>query len=311
MMEETMLYGRVRTLLGALMLGVIVLSAPGYGAGFTSACGVASQGAPPSIRGYFDGMKGAALAEFQSQGQPDSGDIPMFPIGTTPAEGGKVKNVKKAFLYSLIVPGAGQAYNGSKIKAVLFLAAEAASWTGYLSNQSLGDKKTDGFNLFADTYWSQTRYEDFLYINWDVRDDDSVFNDQGDPSSGYYFTHHLPETKTQQYYEMIGKYDQFVVGWADVDTSIFHDPVAAEHTTSPMRLHYMDMRHEANVAYNRATASLIVMMVNHVASAFEAALSAKRHNDRLADDGGGLSFRAVKAQSGREQFPMVAMRYRF
>jgi hypothetical protein len=110
---------------------------------------------------------------------------------------------------------------------------------------------------------------------------------------------------------MIGKYDQFVVGWADVDTAIFHNPNAALHSTSAMRLHYMDMRHDANVAYDRATASLIVMMVNHVASAFEAALSAKRHNDKLAVDGGGLSIRAVKARSGREEFPMVTMRYRF
>ncbi len=306
-----MAHGRIRYLLAAMITGVVILAGPGYGTSFTSACGAASQSAPPSIRGYFDGMKGATLAEFQNQGQPGSDDIPVFPVGTEPAKGGRVKSVKKAFLYSLILPGAGQIYNGSKIKAALFLAFEAATWTGYFSYQSQGDKKTDEFNLFADTYWSQTKYENFLDINWGVRDDDSIFVDMNDPSSGYYFTHHLPDTKTQQYYEMIGKYNQFVVGWADVDTSIFHNPVVAEQAVSPMRLHYEDMRFQANRAYNHATTSLIVMMVNHVASAFEAALSAKRNNHRLETDGGGLSIRATKAQSGQEQFPMLTMRYRF
>jgi hypothetical protein len=312
MMEALMRYGRIHYLFFAAMLaGLILLSGSASAMGYTSACGVASQGAPPSIRGYFDGMKGTALAEFQGQGQPDSGAIPAFPVGTEPTQAGGVKSVKKAFLYSLVLPGAGQIYTGSKLKGALFLALEAASWVGYFSFQSKGDSKTDEFNLFADTYWSQARYEDFLAINWGVRDDDSVFQDPGDPSSGYFFTHHLPDTKTQQYNEMIGKYNQFVFGWADVTPLDAPDPDATEHTTSAMRLHYMDMRHDANVAYDRATASLMVMMVNHLASAFEAALSAKRHNNRLSGDGGGLSFRAVKARSGGEQYPMVTMRYRF
>ncbi len=29
-------------------------------------------------------------------------------------------------------------------------------------------------------------------------------------------THSLPSTKTQQYYEMVGKYLQFVYGWKDI-----------------------------------------------------------------------------------------------
>jgi len=302
---------RVLYVLPALTVVLMVLSGSASAMGDPSACGVAGQSAPPAIRGYFDGMKGTALAEFQSQGQPDSGAIPAFPVGTEPAQTGGVKSVRKAFLYSLVLPGAGQVYTGSKRKGARFLALEAASWFGYISFHSEGNSKTDEFNLYADTYWSQDRYEDFLYINWSVRDDDSVFQDPGDPSSGYFFTHHLPDTKTQQYYEMIGKYNQFVFGWADVAPLTSPDPDATEHTTSAMRLHYMDMRHDANVAYDRATASLMVMMANHLVSAFEAAFSAKRHNNRLAADGGGFSIRAVKAQSGREQFPMLTMRYRF
>lgn len=307
-----MRYGRGHGFLAAILTGLMLLSGAASAGGYTSACGVSSQSAPPSIRGYFDGMKGTALAGFQSQGQPDdSGAMPMFAIGGSSAEAGGTKSVKKAFLYSLVLPGAGQIYTGSKLKGALFLAVEAASWIGYFSFHSKGDTKTDEFNLFADTYWSQTRYEDFLDTNWSVRDDDSVFNVDGDPSSGYYFTHHLPDTKTQQYYEMIGKYNEFVFGWADVAPLTSPDLDATEHTTSAMRLHYMDMRHDANVAYDRATASLMVMMVNHLASAFEAALSAKRHNNRLSGDGGGFSFRAVKAGRGVEQYPMVTMRYTF
>ncbi|MBN2788556.1 MAG: hypothetical protein JXR69_00040 [Candidatus Delongbacteria bacterium] len=117
------------------------------------------------------------------------------------------------------------------------------------------------------------------------------------------FTHNLPSGKTQQYYEMIGKYHQFAGGWDDyegyerdaegeiiyvteyaingTDTTAvlrpklklnessafnFNDHNSAEHVDF-----YEDLRNEANIAYEMGQNFLMVTLLNHVASAFDAA----------------------------------------
>ncbi len=267
--------------------------------------------APASVTQYFTALRLGALDS------PETGTAPeKFPrldvrTGADSPRAAGWKNGKKAFLYSLLLPGAGQLYVGSRVKAAAFFGIEVLSWTGVFYYHHKGDVKTDLFNAYADAHWSNDRYSDFLYINWQVRDDDSTFNTPGDPTSGFFFTHHLPNTKTQQYYEMIGKYNQFVFGWDDVTPLTTPDRHATEHTYSAHRLHYEDMRHDANNMYHRATTSLLVMMVNHVISGFEAAWSAKRHNDRLDESSQKLSFRAMAASNEYGRFPMLTMRYRF
>ena len=120
------------------------------------------------------------------------------------------------------------------------------------------------------------------------------------------FTHNLPETKTQQYYEMIGKYHQFSCGWNDFDGyeynpdgSVRMETVIIENAAGdsvsaeiPVMLKndanafdysedgfnsanhvdtYVDLREEANIAYEVGQNFLMVTLLNHVASAFDAA----------------------------------------
>jgi len=218
------------------------------------------------------------------------------------------KSPFRAFVYSAIIPGAGQYYNGSKVKAMVFFGIEALTWTGHIVYHGKGEDKTTEFENFADIHWSENRYGDFLFSNWQVRDDDSVLDAYGNSL----FTHHLPDTKTQQYYEMIGKYDQFVFGWDDVDTVA--TPPTRENITeaySANRMHYEDMRHKANQMFDRATASLIATMANHLISGVEAALAAKSHNKKVKPLTDRLSFRAVTAEINDNHFPMLTMTYRF
>lgn len=267
-------------------------------------------GDAPSVQEYFAEVKSDGLVFNQSGEKLDP--VPSYDVRGQRNEDmiqGSRKSVQKAFLYSLIVPGAGQFYNGSKIKAILFLGLEAASWAGHLSYHNKGLDRTVEFELFADNHWAESSYGDYLEINWDVRDDDSIYKD-GDETR-FYFTHHLPDTKTQQYYEMIGKYDQFVFGWDDVDSLETPNPDAHKTTYSVNRNTYEDMRFEANKMYGRATTSLIVMMGNHLFSAMEAAWSAQRHNkkvDRFVDR---VKIRAIMAQTNNEYFPMLTMTYKF
>jgi hypothetical protein len=211
----------------------------------------------------------------------------------------KRKSPLKAFIYSAVLPGAGQYYVGSKWKAAIFLGIEVAAWTGHISFHSKGEDLTADFENFANTHWSENSYSDFLELNWGVRDDDLISS----------FTHHLPDTKTQQYYEMIGKYDQFVFGWDDVDL-----PPDAQNTPyahSSNRLDYMDMRLDANNAYDRANALVVAAMVNHIVSGIEAALSARRHNNKVDQFTDRVSVRAVTACLDNRYFPMLTMTYSF
>lgn len=224
------------------------------------------------------------------------------------------KSVFKAFIYSAVIPGAGQLYTGSKLKAAAFFSVEAATWAGYIVFHGKGNDKTDEFNAFADKYWSEDRYADFIDNNFPrndpsipgPRDDDSAYKEDGQQ---LYFTHHLPDTKTQQYYEMIGKYNQFVFGWDDVDRAPTLQNL--EYAYSAHREQYETMRHDANVMYGRATASLIVMIANHVISGAEAALAARNNNKKVQAGEQRLSFRAVTATINRTSFPMMTMTYKF
>ncbi len=55
----------------------------------------------------------------------------------------------KAFVLSLVLPGAGEYYAGSKTMANVFFGTEAAMWLGYLSLRTYGDWKKKDYRLFA------------------------------------------------------------------------------------------------------------------------------------------------------------------
>lgn len=203
----------------------------------------------------------------------------------------------RSFLYSLVLPGAGQYYTGSKTKAALFLGVEVASWVGYSVFHSDGKKRERDYESFADQYWSPQQYYNWLIETKGISDDNDKW--RGDSI----FTHHLPDRKTQQYYEMIGKYEQFHFGWLDTD-------YRRGDSTSSFRDQYLTDRAKANDAFNRAKVSVIVSLANRVLSAFDAALSARRYN-RKQDSFSELSLKARMAKYEGERIPKLELTYRF
>ena len=90
-------------------------------------------------------------------------------------------------------------------------------------------------------------------------------------------------TRTQQYYELIGKYDQFITGWKDVtdrngNRVHFSEVDSAENFHSALRLEYEDQRHESNKYLKRAGNVAGLIFVNHVLSAIDAARVARARN---------------------------------
>jgi len=67
-------------------------------------------------------------------------------------ENAKTPSPGKSFLLSAAVPGAGQLYQGRKIGWV-FLAMDAAIWTGYFMTHSEGKSLEDDYRGFADEHY--------------------------------------------------------------------------------------------------------------------------------------------------------------
>ena len=227
------------------------------------------------------------------------------------------KSPAKAFLLSLAVPGLGQYYYGSKVKTVLCFGAEVTAWAMYFNWHGEGENLTDEYEAFNVAHWSRDAYEqEYLYWAYGVTDDEDV------PSGTAGITHHLPDDKTQQYYEMTGKYDQFSWGWDDaiLDGNTLGpdvEPIVSESTApySARRLEYETMRDAANSKFDKATRMIFVAMANRLISAFEAMISTKSLNKKSRphdDEFGGFRLKAkLKSVYTKRDTPYVSLTYKF
>ncbi|RQW07665.1 MAG: hypothetical protein EH225_01345 [Calditrichaeota bacterium] len=219
------------------------------------------------------------------------------------------KSVGKAVLFSALVPGSGQFYSKSYIKAGIFLAAEISAWVVNISYNQKGDDKDAEFKAYANENWDERRYWSFL--NWEASEKDPDYNafpyeEQTALNGGTWYlipedyynsnreniigtlreverelhTHQLPSTRTQQYYEMIGKYPmQFGYAWSDAS---FDRSYSAPDNITPNNDFYMDMREDSNRLYNIAQYGAMAALVNHVIAAIDAGFTTRNYNRRHA-----------------------------
>jgi len=243
-----------------------------------------------------------------------------------------------AGILSLAVPGAGEAYTKNYIKGAIFLAAEVVSWVTVLDYNKKGDNQTQYFQDYANAHYSVVRYANWTLDNLGVLHPSPALpmtreqyntkiygTDQlGDESSGPPFsivnwaelnkmeqdiangvlngyTHSIPYYGEQQYYELIGKYDQFSRGWDDAN----RDPSAPLDADNPgsqviksnsKRFYeYAKMRAQANNYYDVAATWMAVAVANHILSALDAYWSATRYNSSLH---AGLNMRLQNSPLG-------------
>ncbi|HEQ99493.1 MAG TPA: hypothetical protein ENO22_09170 [candidate division Zixibacteria bacterium] len=214
----------------------------------------------------------------------------------------KHHSVGRAFLYSLILPGAGEIYTGSKLKASLFFGIEIFSWYQYINKYGDGQDLEDQYRDYANQYWDPGDYRAWLVDVMGVPSDTLPYRgEDGEPQT---FTHHLPDFKTQQYYEMIGKYEQFVFGWADTDYNE-GDSLSKTH-----RVTYLQLRDESNSKFDAARNYAIVSIANRIISAFDAALSARKLNKK-ADRFSEVRLKARLADYYGERIPKIILTYNF
>jgi len=226
---------------------------------------------------------------------------------STDVYGFKGKSLKRAFLYSLIVPGSGEFYAGSKIKAGLFFGLDVTLWALYFNYHGKGKDKENEYKAWADQYWSFKAYKDWLLdsiyisnpaVNYENVSDTFWYWDK-EKQEKVYFSHHLHDKKDQQYYEMIGKYEQFGHGWLNYnnDPNLYREP-------------YLGMRRSSNDLLNKAKYSVMFSLANHILSSFDAAFAVKRYNKK-GERFSQVEFKVRLSERDNEVIPRLSVSMRF
>ena len=212
----------------------------------------------------------------------------------------KGKSSKRAFLLSALVPGLGEWYAGSKKRGLAFFGAEAALVGLWAAWKGKGNDLEEEFRTVADENWDPLNY--LAWRGAAISDNSSITHAL--PCSSEVVEVYIPArnewmqrqrtsglgsaafggcapSEIQQYYELIGKYDQYVAGWTDIVRRSTGNAAAptevdsVENFHSERRLRYEDDRDESNRFLKRASTISGVILINHVISAIDAARVAR------------------------------------
>ena len=221
------------------------------------------------------------------------------------------KNPKLAFAMSAIIPGSGQVYSKSYLKAAAFVGIEVAAWALHFNYNNEGQRIEDEYHAFAATHWSENEY-----WKWIAHQAGLEYNpNKLEPLREWEhasFSHGLHREKDQQYYEMIGKYHQFSWGWDDFrenhNISITDQEITARYnedknSINENRLEYETKRNDMNSAYKKATTATTFVIVNHLLSAVDAAWTTTKYNRDIR-----VGLRVEPMQLGYETETVLTLR---
>jgi len=211
----------------------------------------------------------------------------------------------KPMLASLVVPGLGQYMNKSPLwKTALFAGIEVAGVAGYITWTKRANDVTSEYEDWADEHWDMKRW---------VGESSSLLS--AIQSGGYQSvndvivdgSHHITiivdgfykssdilvenpnieylEIRDWDFYEGIGKYDQFVAGWDDAssDWKIIEKNIKDGDdeliVMTPNKRHYLDLRNDSNVLYRNAKFAISAIVFNHVFSALDALWNSNKNKE--------------------------------
>lgn len=178
-------------------------------------------------------------------------------------------------LMSLAVPGLGEAYLGHK-RGYLLMAIDVASWLGVKHHHDKGNEIRDDYYVYADLHWAESRLAAaFSAVDPEV-------------AGTYYFGvtayTELPlwvsrEDDRREYYENLGKWDQFVFGWDDFQDPRIISDLGPDYNSidlkdprvSANREKYRSMRQESNDQFTKRDRLLYLNMATRIFSFFQVA----------------------------------------
>lgn len=226
-------------------------------------------------------------------------------------------------LMSFAIPGAGQVYTENYLKAGIFAAVEIGAIILAVNYDKKGDDQTEYYENYADENWNAERYANWTIANLNQLnnnldpDNYNLFDNNGkviwselnklESDIGGYYSHKLAPYGDQQYYEMIGKYPQFNVGWVEFGDDVnkhfdYGTPVVAQFKS------YSKERGKANDFYNVAKWAVITVVSNHFISALDAAWSASKFNKKLNIN---ISVEEESIGFYKEYYPQLNLSYKF
>lgn len=188
-------------------------------------------------------------------------DQPSFSEISIRKPGDKVrKNPWRAFGYSLLLPGGGQYYVGSGLKAKIFFGLEVGLWSAFGAFREEGAWRSDDYKLLAEAKAGAdlTDKKDEFYDMLGFYDSREEYN----KLAGVY-------SRTRQYYP-----DNAFYFW--------------KWNSQASRMRYRDLKNQSRSYYRKANFTLGIIAANHLVSAVDALLAARRHNRGIESGFSGL-----------------------
>jgi len=179
-------------------------------------------------------------------------------VGSMPSRFEVHKSPGRAFLYNVLLPGAGHLYAGNK-RGWAHLGMEGFAWATYFYYHERGTSKEDEYLAYADDHWDYSRW-----IN--------SCNCQGTPEDSIIV--YFRANNKQHYYEDIGKLVTYQGGW-DVQTN---------------RNFYRGMRGDSNNFLKNARYAVVGSFVNRVVSAVDVLRMLKRQTRSVLGEDTQLRF---------------------
>jgi hypothetical protein len=227
---------------------------------------------------------------------------------------------------SLLIPGSGEFYAESYWKAAAFFAVGVAAWTVAYTQNKKGDDQTEFYEDYAEANWDVSQY-----AQWTI-DNIGSLNPSVDPAQyavfdpannvnwselnrleraiGGWYSHTLPPFGEQQYYELIGKYQQYYQGWDDANASLTtYDAVTARLNAGGTQFtYYSGERGKANDYYSTASTAVTLAVVTHVLSSADAAWSASSYNKQVE---AGFGFQKAMDGPSFVSYPALQVSLKF
>lgn len=227
------------------------------------------------------------------------------------------RSPKMAMLLSFLLPGLGQAYSKSYVKAGAFGAAEIATIGTALYFNSKGKSKKKEAYRFADKNFSVDsldKYDKGMKIKFKEKDIEielpfgKDFYDAANERESYF-------------YESI-RGDYFAPGWIDVSPGVneilnqpFDSLTSLNQFSSSYQAEYNSMMKESKSKYDAVNYVLYVVLLNHIVSAVDAGFTAKAYNSRLLGKDNSVWERVSLEQqyvfSGSEMSPGAVIKVKF
>lgn len=227
---------------------------------------------------------------------PFQGDSVAMPIAT------------KAMFKSLIIPGWGQIQNKDPWwMPAIFACIESIGLVSSINYENRAEDIRREFESFGDDHWTiklwyfntkrifPDRWEKIIIgtHKLDFRvNGDYYHSDELTDLVKRYSWEEISVLRDRDFYENIGKYDQFVGGWDDP----YDDPFDSDGNwysvkkgnvesviLTKQKEYYREQRHQSNLLKHYSRYAVTIVMFNHLASGLEAAWTANKKSKNLPD----------------------------